>query len=66
MSWTHVISDLNQKELIETFYKKELQSANQKVFSVETVIKKKRDQLYVKWNVHDSYFNIWINKKDII
>ena len=25
MSWTNVISDLNGKEIVETFYKKELQ-----------------------------------------
>ena len=47
-------------------YKKELQDSNQKEFRVEKVIKRKRDKLHVKWKVHDSYFDIWITKKDII
>ena len=28
--WTYVIDDLNGEEIIETFYEKELQKANQK------------------------------------
>ena len=38
--WTYVISDLNGEEIVETFYKKELQKINQKEFRVEKVIKK--------------------------
>ena len=30
MSWTNVISDLNGKEIVETFYKKELQKKRKK------------------------------------
>ena len=40
MLWTYVISDLNGEEIVETFYKKELQKINQKEFRVEKVIKK--------------------------
>ena len=46
--WTYVISDLNGGEIVGTFYKKELQKTNQKVFSVEKVIKRKGDKLYAK------------------
>ena len=46
--WTHFISDLKGEKIIGTFYEKELQQANQKVFRVEKVIKKKGDKLYVK------------------
>ena len=28
--WTYVISDLNGEEIVETFYKKELQKTNRK------------------------------------
>ena len=31
MSWTNVISDLSGKEIVETFYKKELQKKKKKI-----------------------------------
>ena len=64
--WTYVISDLNREEIVRTFYKKELQKTNQKDFRVKKVIKRKGDNLYVKWKGYDSSFNSWIDKKDII
>ena len=36
------ISDLNGEEIVGTFYEKELQETNQKVFRVEKSNKKKR------------------------
>ena len=47
--WTYVIKDLNSKEIIGTFYEKELQNTNQQEFRREKVIKKQDDELYVKW-----------------
>ena len=38
--WAYVINDLNGKEIIGTFYKKELQKTNQKKFRIENLIKK--------------------------
>ena len=64
--WTYVINDLNGEEITGTFYANELQKTNQKEFSIEKVIKRKGDKLYVKWKGYDSSFNIWINKNDII
>ena len=64
--WTYVINDLNGKEIIGTFYEKELQKTNQQEFRIEKVIKKKGDKLYVKWKGYDSSFNSWIDKKDLI
>ena len=46
--WTHVISNLNREKIDGTFYKKELQKTNQKVFRVEKVIKRNNNKLYVK------------------
>ena len=43
--WTYVINDLIGKEIIGTFYVKELQ--NQKEFRIEKVVTK-GDKLYVK------------------
>ena len=55
--WTYVISDLRDKEIVGTFYEKELQNTNQVEFRVEKVIKRKGDKLYVKWKGYDSSFN---------
>ena len=63
---TYVINDLNGEEIIGTFYEKELQKTNQKEFRIEKVIKRKGDELYVKWKGYDNLFNSWIDKKDLV
>ena len=63
--WTYVINDLNDEEIIGTFHEKELQKANQEVFKIEKVIKKKGNKLHVKWKGYDNSFNSWIDKKDL-
>ena len=60
---TYVISDLKGKEIVGTFYKKELQKINKKEFRIEKVIKRKGDKLYVKWNGYDISFNSWLIEK---
>ena len=64
--WTYTISDLNGEQIFGSFYEKELQKTNQKEFRIEKVLKRKRDQLYVKWKWYANSFNSWINKKDIV
>ena len=64
--WTYVINDLNNEEIIGSFYEKELQKTNQKEFRIEKILKRKGDKLYVKWKGYDNSFNSWINKKDIV
>ena len=64
--WTYVVNDLNDDEIIETFYEKELQKTNQQEFRIEKVIKKKGDKSYIKWKSYDSSFNSWIDKRDSI
>ena len=39
VSWTYFIHDFDGEEIIETFYKKELQKADQKEFTIKKVIK---------------------------
>ena len=41
VSWTYVINDLNNEEIIGSFYEKELQKTNQKEFRIEKVLKKR-------------------------
>ena len=60
------VNDLNGEEIIGSFYEKELRKTNQKEFRIEKVIKRKGDQLYVKWKGYNNSFNSWIDKKDLI
>ena len=62
--WTY-INYLNGKEIIETFYEKELQKTYQQTFRIEKIIKRKGDKLYVKWKGFDNSFNSWVDKKDL-
>ena len=41
-----------------------MQKTNQKGFTVEKVIKRKGDKLYIKWKCYDNSFNSWINTLD--
>ena len=54
VSWTYIINDLNGKEIVRTFYEKELQKTNQKEFRIEKVIKGKGKKLHVKWKRYDN------------
>ena len=64
--WTYVINNLNDEEIIRTFYEKELQETNQHEFQIEKLIKKKSDKLYVKWKDYDISFNSCIDKKKLM
>ena len=64
--WTYVINGLNGKEIIGTFYEKELQKTNQEEFRIEKVIRRKGDKLYVKWKGYDNSFNSWIDKANLV
>ena len=63
MPWRYVISDLKSKEVVGTFYKKELQKTNQKESRVGKAIKRIGNKLYVQWKGYDSSFNSCIDKK---
>ena len=45
MPRTYFISDINSKELVGTFYEKELEKRNQKELGIEKRIKRKGDKL---------------------
>ena len=64
--WTYVIIDLKDKEIIGTFYEKELQKKSQEEFRIEKVIRRKGDKLYVKWKGCDNSFNSWIDKGSLV
>ena len=49
VTWTYVINDLNDEEIIGT-----LQKIDQQEFRIEKVIKKKGKRLYLKWKGYDN------------
>ena len=57
VSWTYIINDLNDEEIVGTFCEKELQSTNQQKYRTEKIIKKKGDKLYAKWKGYNNSFN---------
>ena len=60
-----IINDLNGEEIIGTFCVKELQKRNQQGFRIKKVIKRKRNNLYVKQKGCYNSFNSWIDKNDL-
>ena len=64
--WTYVVDDLNGEEIVGTFCEKELQKTNEKEFRIEKAIKKKGNELYVKWKGDNISFNSWIDRRDRI
>ena len=64
--WTYVINDLNGEEIFGTFYEKELQKTNRQGFRIEKVIKRKGNNIYVKWKGYDNSFSSWIDKNEIV
>ena len=46
---TYFINDLNREKIVGTVYEKEFEKSNLKALRIEKVIKKKGDELYVKW-----------------
>ena len=43
-----------------------MQKTNQKEFTIEKMIKRKGDKLYVKWKGYENSFNCWIDKKRLV
>ena len=66
MLWAHIISHLNEKEILVRLYEKELQTIERTKLRIEKVIKKKGNRLYFKWKGYENLFNTATNKKDIL
>ena len=61
--WTYLINDLNGKEIKGSFYEKELQKTNRKVFRIEKVIKKKGNKLFLNGKVMIIVLTVGLMKK---
>ena len=63
--YTYKIRDLQEKEIVGSFYEQELLKTNQTKFKIEKVICKNKKQALVKWSGYDSFFNSWIPIEEI-
>lgn len=64
---TYLLNDMNNTVIKGSFYEYELQKTKYPdVYFIEKIIRRKGNQLYIKWLGHSDKENSWINKKDII
>ena len=57
---TYTIKDTLGEPVQGTFYEQELQSSVQKIFRIERVFRKKKNQVIVKWKGYSDAFNSWV------
>ena len=63
---TYKLRDLNNELIRGGFYEEELQKTKyQDTYLVEKILRKKGDQVYVKWLGFDNKHNQWIDAKDV-
>ena len=62
---TYTIKDTLGEPVQGTFYEQELQLSVHEIFSIERVLKKKRNQVFVKWKGYSEAFNSWVPLTDL-
>ena len=65
---TYKIKDLNDEIIKGIFYERELQKTKNtsEVYVIEKIIRKNKDEYFVKWRNYSNDFNSWVDKDDII
>ncbi|XP_036148436.1 uncharacterized protein LOC118647501 [Monomorium pharaonis] len=64
---TYLLEDYRGTSIARAFYENELHRAiHPDVFLVEKVLRKKGDEVYVKWLGFDQSHNSWIHKDNVI
>ena len=62
---TYTIKDTLGEPVQGSFYEQELQASVQEIFCIERVLRKKKNQVYVKWKGYSNAFNSWIPLTDL-
>ena len=57
---TYAIKDQLGEPAQGSVYKQEMQLSAQEIFRIERVLRKKKNQVYVKWKGYSNAFNSWI------
>lgn len=64
---TYLLVDIKGRDVLGTIYKEELQLVGDpKLYLVEKILKKRGDQVFVKWLGFDSSENSWIDAKNVL
>ena len=63
--WTDTIKDTLGEPVQGTFYEQEPQLSIQEIFRIERVLRKRKNQVYVKWKGYSNAFNSWIPLTDL-
>lgn len=64
---TYLLVDFEGKEIEGGVYAEELQLVKQPdVYLVEKILKRRNNQVFVKWLGFDSKFNSWVDKNDVL
>ena len=62
---TYTIKDTLGEPIQGSFYGQELQLSVQEIFRSERVLRKEKNQVYVKWKDYSNMFNSWIPLADL-
>lgn len=64
---TYLLNDYKNTEIKGSVYAEELQSVKHPdVYLIEKILRKRNNQVYVKWLGFDSTHNSWISKNDVL
>jgi len=62
---TYEIEDTKGEPVKGSFYEEELQKSKQQIFRIEKVLRRRRDEVFVKWKGYNNSFNSWIPLTDL-
>ena len=62
---TYTIEDTLGEAVQGTFYEQELQLSVQEIFVIVRVLRKKKNQVFVKWKGYSEAFNSWVPLTDL-
>ena len=60
------LRDLAGEDMKGTFYREQLQKTKQDIYRVEKVVRKRGDEVLVKWRGYPEKFNTWMPAEDIL
>ena len=63
---TSQVRDLDNENILGSFYARQLSPAKQNIFRIETVIKRKTKKALVKWVGYSDKHNSWVPFSDLI
>ena len=65
---TFLLQDYNGEQLKGSFYAAELQKVSKldEVYKIDSILKRKKDKVFVKWKGYPDKFNSWVSTKDLI